>query len=586
MSERPGYNYPGTPDGTDVNPQHFFPPQAENQAPSHKEDLEKVDSKAGSDGYELAVLDDATPHERRRNHKVYIEEGEHLERQLKQRHVQMISIGGVIGTGLFLGTANALRHGGPLGLFLGYTIMGSITLSVMLCLGEMISTFPLPGGHISLAKRFGDPALAFTMGWNYWYNWTIVLPAELSAAAVLVSYWISADSVNPGVWIAVCLIVVVGINLGGAKFYGEAEFWFAIIKVITIVGLIILGIIIDAGGVPGQKAIGFQYWRNPGAFVQYEEIGGALGRFVGFWTVLIQAAFSYIGTEIVALAAGEAKNPRRSIPKAIKRVYVRILLFYLVGTFVIGLIVPSNEPDLQLGSTAAKSPFVIAIKHAGIKGLPSVINAALLTSAWSAASSDMYTSSRALYALAIAGNAPRIFARTNGWGLPWPAMIVSVAFSLLAFMSAGATSAGTVFGYFANMTSVAGLLTWLGIFLTFIQWEKGTRATGLDRKSLAFTAPLMPYLAYYGAFMTSLILITNGFTVFIKIDGDFDDATFITSYLPLVMFVILYTGYKLWFKTKWILPADMDFISNSRDCPLEDEVPPRNIVEKVWNWIA
>ncbi|GAA96383.1 hypothetical protein E5Q_03050, partial [Mixia osmundae IAM 14324] len=469
---------------------------SEKAAAMHDGSLEK--HVVASD-YQVSVHDEPSSYERRRDHKIYVEEGEQLERQLKQRHIQMISIGGVIGTGLFLATGSSLQMAGPLGLFMGYAIMGSITLSVMLCLGEMVSTFPIAGGHISLCKRFADPALAFTMGWNYWYNWTIVLPAELSAAAVLVSYWVPAEHVSPAVWITVCLIVVVGINLGGAGFYGEAEFFFSMIKVVTVVVLIFLGMIINAGGIPGQKQIGFRYWSDPGAFVQYEGIAGSLGRFLGFWSVLIQAAFSYVGTEIVALAAGEAKNPRRSIPKAIKRVYVRILLFYLLGTFIIGILVPSNEPDLKLGSTAAKSPFVIAIKHAGITGLPSIINAALVTAAWSAASSDMYTSSRALYALAIAGNAPRIFARTNSWGLPWVSMIVSIAFAFLAYMSAGSTSAGTVFGYFANMTSVAGLLTWFGIFVTFIQWEKGTRATGVDRKSLTFTAPLMPYLAYYGA---------------------------------------------------------------------------------------
>ncbi|GAA99794.1 hypothetical protein E5Q_06497, partial [Mixia osmundae IAM 14324] len=455
-------------------------------------------SSQGSD-HNISVQDKPARHDRRRDHKVYISEGEHLERQLKQRHIQMISIGGVIGTGLFLATGSALSEGGPVGLFLGYAVMGSVTLAVMCCLGEMVSALPLPGGHISLAKRFADPALSICMGYSYWYNWTIVLPAELAASAVLFSYWIPPEHISPAVWITIGLVVVASINLGGAGIFGEAEFLFSTIKILTIISLIFLGIIINAGGIPGQKQIGFRYWSDPGAFVQYEGIAGSLGRFLGFWSVLIQAAFSYVGTEIVALAAGEAKNPRRSIPKAIKRVYVRILLFYLLGTFIIGILVPSNEPDLKLGSTAAKSPFVIAIKHAGITGLPSIINAALVTAAWSAASSDMYTSSRALYALAIAGNAPRIFARTNSWGVPWVSMIVSIAFAFLAYMSAGSTSAGTVFGYFANMTSVAGLLTWFGIFVTFIQWEKGTRATGVDRKSLTFTAPLMPYLAYYGA---------------------------------------------------------------------------------------
>ncbi len=186
-------------------------------------------------------------------------------------------------------------------------------------------------------------------------------------------------------------------NILHAGAYGECEFVFASLKVITITGLIILGIVLDLGGGPNHDRIGFRYWKNPGPFTQFSDIAGSKGRFLAWWAVMTQAAFSFLGTEIVAIAAGEAKNPRRNIPKAIRRVYIRILLFYIGGVTIIGLLVPSNNPDLNLTqSDAAKSPFVIAIKAAGIKGLPSVINAVLLTSAWSAASSDLYTSSRAL----------------------------------------------------------------------------------------------------------------------------------------------------------------------------------------------
>ncbi|KAG8799276.1 hypothetical protein FRC17_007174, partial [Serendipita sp. 399] len=356
-----------------------------------------------------------------------------LKRQLKGRMLAMISIGGVIGTGLFLGTAGALKKGGPVGLFLGYSIMGSICYAVMISLGEMVAYLPIAGGHIS------------------------ILPAELSAAAVLINYW--NKTVNNAVWITMCLVVAVAINALGAGAYGEAEFVFASIKVITIVGLIILGIILDLGGGPNHDRIGFRYWIDPGPFVQRYGIPGDLGRFLGWWSVMTQAAFSFIGTEIVAIAAGEAKNPRRNIPRAIRRVYIRILLFYILGTFVIGLIVPSNHPSLDLTDhNAAASPFVIAIKTAGIRGLPSLINACLLTSAWSAASSDLYTSSRALYGLALSGQAPKIFTKTNGISLPWVSVAFSSAFAFLAYMGINEGS-GTVFGWFADMTAIAGLMT-------------------------------------------------------------------------------------------------------------------------------
>jgi amino acid transporter len=391
----------------------------------------------------------------------------------------MISIGGVIGTGLFLGTGGALANGGPLGLLLGYTIMGSVCLCVMVGLGEMCSYLPIEGGHVALAHRFGtfaspcaaclatswfadplrppsavDPAWAFALSFNYAYNWLIILPVELAAVAILVGYW--TTSINNAVWISIAMVVVIIINLFGSRGYGEAEFWFASIKVLTIIGLIFVGIIINAG-YGDQGYLGFTYWKNPGPFAQYQGIAGTLGQFLGFWAVLIQAAFSFIGTEIVAIASGETENPRRNLPKAIKRVYIRILLFYILGVFIIGIITPSNSDGLSLTKDAASSPFVIAIEKAGIKVLPSIINACLITSAWSAGSSDMYTASRALYAIALNGDLPKVFLKTTKNGLPLAGLLTSVVFGCLAYLTLNA-GPGKVFGWFANMTAIAGLV--------------------------------------------------------------------------------------------------------------------------------
>ncbi|KAJ7367999.1 amino acid permease/ SLC12A domain-containing protein [Mycena albidolilacea] len=365
------------------------------------------------------------------------------------------------------------------------------------------------------------------MGWNYWYNWAVVLPAELSASAVLVNYW--NKTINNAAWVTIIMLVVIVINLFGAGVYGEAEFIFASIKVITITGLIILGIVLDLGGGPDHDRIGFRYWKNPGPFVQYNDIPGVKGRFLGWWAVMTQAAFSYIGTEIVAIAAGEAKNPRRNLPKAIKRVYIRILLFYIGGVIIIGLLVPSNDKGLNLGSgTAASSPFVIAIQRSGIKALPSIINACLLTSAWSAGSSDLYTSSRALYGLAASGNAPRIFLKTLSNGLPIFALAFCASFALFAYM--GVTSGSSkVFGWFANMTAIAGLMTWSGICLTYLRFYAGMKAQGYDRKLLPFASPLQPFAAWYAMFFCVIICFFSGWSVFLKCSPSFMHAPNITT---------------------------------------------------------
>ncbi|TXT07410.1 hypothetical protein VHUM_03130 [Vanrija humicola] len=497
----------------------------------------------------------------------------------------MISIGGVIGTGLFLGTGSALHNGGPLGLFLGYALMGSICYATMVSAGEVIAYLPIAGGHLTLSARFVDRGLSFAMGWNYWYNWTIILPAELAAAAVLINLW--DKTTNNAAWISMCLAVVIIINLFGAGVYGECEFWFASIKVLTIVGLLIVGLVITCGGGPDHKSIGFRYWRNPGPFVQFNGIPGAKGRFLGFWAVLTQAAFSYIGTEILAIAAAEAKNPRRNLPRAIKRVYIRILVFYLGGTFMIGLLVPSNDKGLALNSgTALASPFVIAIRHSGIKVLPSFINACLLTSAWSAASSDLFTSSRALYGLAQAGQAPSFLRYTTKRGLPLYCVAISALFGALAYMSLGET-AGIAFGYLANMTAAAGLISWWGINLLYIRFAAGLRAQGIDRKTLPYWsyANTNSIAAYYAITMISIILFFSGFTVFLK--GRWKVGDFLTTYIPLWLFPILWVGYKLFTKTKFVRADEMDFHTGLAEVEAEcyEEPPPRNFIERFWSWL-
>ena len=260
-----------------------------------------------------------------------------------------------------------------------------------------------------------------------------------------------------------------------------------------------------------------------------------------------------------------------------------------MGTFIIGLLVSYKNPSLVLNSGTAKSPFVIAISSAGIKALPSIINACLLTSAWSAASSDLYTSSRALYGLALNGNAPKFLTKTTSWGLPWTCVLVGFAFSLLSFMAAGAKSAGTVFNYFANMTSVCGLLTWCGIAFTYLRFYKGLKVQGIDRSTLTYRAPLQPYLTYYSIFMLVLVLFFNGFSVFIHIhpkSTPFDTSTFVTSYFPIWFAPLIYISYNLW-KKNWsmIAPEDMDFVSGSRVDEEEDEKPPKGVVGKVWAWL-
>ncbi|KAF9231741.1 amino acid permease [Melanogaster broomeanus] len=508
-----------------------------------------------------------------------------LSRKLKNRHVAMISLGGVIGTGLFLGTGTALMNGGPVGLLLGYIFIGTICYCVMITVGEMIAYLPVAGGHIKLAERFVDPAFAFAMGWNLWYNWTVCfMLSELSAAATIIDFW--DHKISNAVWITVCLVVVVGINIWGVGAYGEAEFWFCSIKVVTITGLIILGIIIDLGGGPNHDRIGFRYWKDPGPFVNFDGIEGVKGHFLGWARVVTQAAFSYVGAEVVAMAAAEAKNPRRNVPKAIRRIYFRLLVFYIGGVIIIGLLVPSNNPLLNVNSkNASASPFVIAINQAGIKGLPSVINAAVLSSAWSASSSDLYISSRGLYGLAASGGAPKIFLRTTRSGLPYVSVALCACFSLLAYMAVG-TSSGMVFTWFSSMTATCGLTTWFGIGVTYLRFYKGMRVQNFDRSKLPYTSRLQPYAAWWVLCGSAFTMFFSAWEVFLS--NEWSTATFVTNYLPIMLFPVLYVIAKMVTKVPLVKPSEMDFKSGVADFDAitYDDPPPKNWIEAVWMWLA
>ncbi|KAK7890521.1 hypothetical protein LTR67_007729 [Exophiala xenobiotica] len=337
-----------------------------------------------------------------------------LHRSLKERHVQFIALGGTIGTGLFLGIGSALATSGPLSLWLGYCFTSVAIWAMMQCLGEMASLLPLPGMVAQLGSRFVDPAFGFAIGWNQWYNCAIAISAETSAAVVLIQFW---TDINPAAWISIILVILIILNVITVGVYGEAEFLFATIKIVTILSLLIMAVCLDLGGGPSHDRLGFRYWKNPGAMNAYIA-KGATGRFLGVFNTLINAAFAFGGLEQVAVAAGETKNPTRNIPKAIRRVFWRLLLFYCLGSFAVGLLVPSSDSNLLYGSGIAQSPWIIAIRRAGIPVLPHIINAVLVTSASSAANADLYTGSRYLYALAVQGQAPRFLLKCTKRGVP------------------------------------------------------------------------------------------------------------------------------------------------------------------------
>lgn len=329
-------------------------------------------------------------------------------------------------------------------------------------------------------------------------------------------------------------------------------------------------LILMCGGGPNHDAIGFRYWRNPGPFNHISIDGGdgyvpgQWGEFLAFWSVFVQAAFSFIGTEIIATTLGEAENPRKTVPRAIKRVFYRLLFFYVFGIFFISVLVPYTDPNLLNGSYAATaSPFVIAIQNAGISGLPSVANAVFLLSAWSAGNSDLYAASRTLYALALEGQMPRIFRRCTKRGLPIYCVAITGLFGVLAYMNTGGEAAVTAFNWLYNLSAITGIITWWTILLSYLRFYYGLKKQGLTREGFPYRAPFQPWLSFYGFFFFTVIILVNGFQVFMQ--GNWNVSTFFAAYITLPIFAICWAGWKIVKKTKVVKLADIDFDTGRRE---------------------
>lgn len=428
----------------------------------------------------------------------------------------------------------------------------------MVALGEMATYIPVSGAFTSYATRFVDPSLGFAMGWIYFLSWALTYALELTASGLIIEYW--APNLSVGIFIGVFWVVITTLNFMPVNFYGEIEFWFASIKVVTVIGFIIFAICIDAGA--GQNGyLGFHTWGNPGAFADYLVTPGPLAKFVGFWAVLIQAGFAYQGTELVGIAAGETENPRKNVPSAIKQTFYRIVLFFVFTIFFIGLLVPNDNPDLLSDETnAAASPLVIAAKLAGVKVLPSLINAVLLFVVLSAANSNVYSGSRILMGLAEQGSAPALLAKTGKSGVPYLAVCITAAFGLLGFLNLSNTGS-TVFNWFMDITSVAGFITWACINGCHICFMRALKCRDISRDILPYKAMLQPWFSWYGLFFNVLIILTQGFTAFIP----WDTTNFFIAYISVLLFGVLYIGHKIIMRTSFVKPEEADIVTGCSD---------------------
>ncbi|KAH8656508.1 amino-acid permease inda1 [Tricladium varicosporioides] len=485
-----------------------------------------------------------------------------LNHTLKPRHLHMIAIGGSIGAGFFVGSGSALNRGGPATLLVDFAIMGVMIFNVVYALGELAVMYPVSGGFYTYSTRFIDPSWGFAMGWNYVFQWAIVLPLELVVAGFTVSYW--NEEVNVGVWITIFLLAIVFINVFGVLGFAEEEFWSSVLKLAAVVIFMIVGLILVLGGGPSSGIYseywGARLWYDPGAFKN---------GFKGVCSVFVTAAFAFSGTELVGLAAAESENPAKALPGAIKQVFWRITLFYIVGLLFVGLLVSSTDKRL-LGANpfinVAASPFVIAAKDAGLIGYDSFMNFIILISVISIGNSGVYGGSRTLTALAEQGYAPKFFAYIDRAGRPLWSTIAILACGLLAYVNL-ASAGPVVFDWLLALSGLAALFTWGSICLAHIRFRSAWKHQGHTLDEIPFKAVFGVYGSWAGLILIVLVLMAQFYTALFPLGNEGKIGTaedFFKSYLALPVVLLFWVCGYFWKGKAWLRTRDIDVDSGRR----------------------
>ncbi|MGE4314832.1 amino acid permease [Acinetobacter sp.] len=422
-------------------------------------------------------------------------ESSKLQRGLKNRHIQLIAMGGAIGTGLFLGSAQVIQSAGP-SIILGYAIGGLIAFLIMRQLGEMIVHEPVAGSFSHFAFKYWGKFPGFLAGWNYWILYILVAMTELTAVAKYINYWWP----HIPAWASVLFffIVITLVNLGNVKFYGESEFWLSIVKVTAVISMIVFGLYLLLTADAGSTSSFSNLWAHGGFFPN---------GFEGLFYMLAFLMFAFGGIELIGMAAAEAKDPEKTIPKAINQVVFRILIFYVGSLTILLSLVPWNQ--LNLGGLD-KSPFVMIFSQLGIGWAAHLLNFIILTAALSVYNSGMYANSRMLYGLAQQGNAPKAFLKVNKQGVPIPAVLFS-ALLIFGCVLLNYFVPEDALGHLMYVVVGALVLNWAMISLTHLKFKQAVKNAAIQTKFPALWAPVSNYVVLIFIATVLYIMWTQGF---------------------------------------------------------------------------
>lgn len=506
--------------------------------------------------------------------KIDIDKYGQTKRKLNNRHVLLMIIGQLIGTGLYIGLKTPLMTSGSLSLFLAF-VAWAVTMvwPLMLATGEMCLYLPIKGSFLHFAARWLDPALGFATTIIYLYTTLMFVCVEFVAFALVISYWTDA---LPAIFITVALVTTLFFNVFGVNWYGEIEFYSSILKCILIIGLMLFTLVAMCGGNPAGDAFGFRNWTAGGLFKEYL-VEGPTGRFLGWWNVLVYAAFACGGADMLGMVAGEISQPRKNIALAAKRTYIRIYLFYIGGIFFMNSLCASNNPALVQAVAdgrggAALSPWVIGIKSVGVHGLDSLVNAVVMTAAWSCGNGFTYGAARSAYSASLAGYLPRVFSYCLHNGCPIVAVVSCLAITTLSYMSTSKESS-KVFNWFINLSTTGLLCTYLVMWMCYFKFKKAVKAQQLDQvDDRFFKMPrwATPWLPYWAVFFNCLVLFFNGFWVFFK--PNLTVTNLFTSYFAPIFFAGLFIFWKLFKRTHWRTALEADLTTGRAEVDEEEVI--------------
>ncbi|KAI7884805.1 hypothetical protein K492DRAFT_142474, partial [Lichtheimia hyalospora FSU 10163] len=520
------------------------------------------------DPFDLDVYDDSAS---MRSVSTYASTQQNLKRSMKSRHLAMISLGGVIGQGVFVSSGANLREAGMNHCTLSYSLIGFIVFWVAYSLGEMSAYIPVSGSFTIFCRRFVDESFGTVVGYNYWAMWSVIVASELVSIPIVISFW-SQGKIEGWILSLASLVIIFIVNMLGARSYGETEYWFSLIKILSILIFIVVGCLVS-GGVIGDETYGFKNWTDPGAFTP-KGIDGIINS-------LAFTAFSMQGMEIVGITAGEAGNPRKDVPRAIRNVFWRIVIFYIGTIFVMGMVIRYDDErllptdDLNTGNfTISQSPFTIVFTEGKLGDVANVMNSIILITVLSCANSGLYVASRMLLALSREGIAWNKLVYISKRGVPVYALICTALVSLVACTTSQIAD-GSVFFVLTRMPGMGVMITWSGITIAHFRFRRALKAQQRSLDCLPMRAPLHPFGDFFDLLACVIIAVIAGYVYFPSQNA----IGIVGTYLPLFACIVGFIVLKFWTGSKLIPLDEIDLDTGRSDYGMPPP-PPSSQDEK------